>query len=156
MKAGLLRLLAVVVWAALLLGGALSYAGSKERPDPTDRLRAGIREDVADQARASKMLASVDEIEAAIGELNSLIAQERASLAALLRDPGSSRAAVDASLAEFNTARESLARRVLASHAALKAETTAAEWKKLRKLEMEMITFAAAKSIGQAPAGKEN
>jgi hypothetical protein len=119
-------------------------------------LRAGIQEVVADPVRASKMLAAVDEIEAAIGELNSLIAVERASLRALLLDHGSSRAAVDASLAEFNANHEALARRCLTAHAALKAEATAAEWKKLRKLELEMMTFAATRTLGQAaPAGKE-
>jgi hypothetical protein len=50
-----------------------------------------------------------------------------------------------------------LARRVLAAHVALKGEATAAEWKKLRKTEMDMVMFAASKSVGQgAPAGKEN
>ena len=52
--------------------------------------------------------------------------------------------------------REALALRVLTAHAALKAEATAPEWKKLRKLEMEMITSAATRSLGQAaPSGKE-
>jgi hypothetical protein len=157
MKAGLSRSLAGLVWTALLLSVALTYASSKEKPDPAEALRAGIREIVADPARASKMLASVDEIEAAIGELDSLIAEERSLLATLLRDYGSSRAAVDASFVEFDTRRESLARRVLKTHAAFKAEATASEWKKLRKLEMEMVMSAAVKSIGQAaPSGKES
>ncbi|PWB78896.1 MAG: hypothetical protein C3F15_00635 [Holophagae bacterium] len=102
------------------------------------------------------MLAAVDEIEAAIGELNGLIADEGASLRALLLDHGSTRAAVDSSLADFNSKHEALARRCLTAHAALKAEATAAEWKKLRKLELEMMTYAASRSLGQAPSsGKE-
>jgi hypothetical protein len=148
--------LAALACAALLVPVALSFAGSKEKSDPVASLRSGIKEVVADPDRAAKMLAAVDEIEAAIGELNSLIADERASLRALLLDHGSSRAAVDASLAEFNANHESLARRCLTAHAALKAEATAAEWKKLRKLELEVMTFAASRSLGQAaPAGKE-
>jgi hypothetical protein len=157
MKPGLSRFLTVLLGVAMLLSGALAYAGSKAEADPVGKLRAGIEKNVADPSRATTMLAAVDEIEATVGELNSLIAEERASLAALLRDPGSSRAAVDASLEGFNSKRESLARRVLAAHAALKAEATAAEWKKLKKLEMEMVLFAATRSLGQAaPSGKES
>jgi hypothetical protein len=56
----------------------------------------------------------------------------------------------------LNGKQEYLARRCLTAHAALKAEATAAEWKKLRKLELEMMMFAASRSLGQAtPAGKE-
>jgi hypothetical protein len=150
------RLFAALAWAALLVPVALSFAGSKENSDPVASLRSGINEVVADPTRASTMLAAVDEIETAIVELDTLIADERASLRALLLDHGSSRAAVDASLAEFNANHESLARRCLTAHAALKAEATAAEWKKLRKLELEMMTFAATRSLGQAtPSGKE-
>jgi len=156
MNARLSRPLVALAWAALLVPVALSFAGSKEKSDPVASLRSGIQEVVVDPDRAAKMLAAVDEIEAAIGELDRLIADERASLRALLLDHGSSRAAVDASLAEFNAKHESLARRCLTAHAALKAEATAAEWKKLRKLELEMMTFAATRSLGQAaPAGKE-
>ena len=148
--------LAALVSAALLIPAIALWAGSKGEPDPAADLRAGIQDVVADPARASKMLAAVDEIETVIGELNSLIADERASLRALLLDHGSSRAAVDASLTEFNANHESLARRCLTAHAALKAEATAAEWKKLRKLELEMMTFAATRSLGQAtPSGKK-
>lgn len=148
--------LAALACAVLLLPAIALWADSKKDPDPAVQLRAGIQEFVADPDRASKMLAAVDEIETAITELNSLIAGERASLRALLLDHGSSRSAVDASLAEFNANHESLARRCLTAHAALKAEATAAEWKKLRKLELEMMTFAATRSLGQAtPAGKE-
>ena len=148
--------LTALACAVLLVPGIALWAGSKDDPDPAGKLRAGIQEVVADPTRASKMLAAVDEIETAIGELDTLIADERASLRALLLDHGSSRAAVDASLAEFNANHESLARRCLTAHAALKAEATAVEWKKLRKLELEMMTFAASRSLGQAaPAGKE-
>ncbi len=155
MKAGRLRSLAVLAGVALLLSGALSCASSKEKPDPTEKLRTGISETVADPARAAKMLTTVDEIEAAVGELQTLLARERASLVTLLRDHGTSRAAFEASLAEYNTARESLARRVLTAHAAFKAEATAPEWKKLRKLELEMIISAATKALDQAPATGE-
>ena len=156
MNARLSRTLAALALAALIVPVALLVAGSKENPDPVASLRGGIKDVVADPARAAKMLAAVDEIETAIGELNGLIADERASLRALLLDHGSSRAAADASLAEFNAKHESLARRCLTAHAALKAEATAAEWKKLRKLELEMMTFAATRSLGQAaPAEKE-
>jgi hypothetical protein len=140
----------------LLLSLALSCASSKETPDPAAKLRAGIGEIVADPTRAARILARVDEIEAAVREIDTLASRERASLLTLLRDRGSSRAALEASLAEFNTARESLARRVLAAHAALKADATGPEWKKLRKLEMEMITFAATQSVGRESAGKES
>jgi hypothetical protein len=156
MKLRLSHLLAAFGLAAVLLPAVALWAGSKEEPDPAAELRGGIQEVVADPDRAAKMLAAVDEVEGAIGELNSLIADERASLRALLLDHGSSRAAVDASLSEFNAKHESLARRCLTAHAALKAEATAAEWKKLRKLELEMMMFAASRSLGQAaPAGKE-
>ena len=156
MNARLSRTLAALAWAALLVPVGLASAGSKENKDPVADLRSGIKDVVADPARASKMLAAVDEIETVIGELKSLIADERASLRALLLDHGSSRAAVDASLTEFNAKHESLARRCLTAHAALKAEATAAEWKKLRKLELEMMTFAATRSLGQStPSGKK-
>ena len=148
--------LAALVCAVLLMPAIALWAGSNDDSDPVAKLRAGIHEAAADPARASRMLAAVDEIEAAIGELDTLIAGERASLRALLLDYGSSRAAVDASLAGFNAKHESLARRCLTAHAGLKAEATAAEWKKLRKLELEMMTFAATRSLGQStPSGKK-
>jgi hypothetical protein len=156
MKVGPLRSLTALLGATLLLSLALSCASSKKTPDPAVKLRTGISENVADPARAASMLAAVDEIEAAVGELDTLVAKERASLLTLLRDYRSSRSALDASLAEFTTARESVARRALAAHARLKADATAPEWKKLRKLEMEMIMFVATKSVGKAPAGKES
>ena len=155
MKAGLSRSFAAPAGAALLLGAVLSCASAKEAPDPAAQLRAGIGEIAADPARAVAMLAAVDEIEAAAADLHQLVTGERAELLPLLRDHGSPRAAVEASLAAYSTRRDAVTRRVLAAHTALKAETTAAEWKKLRKLEMEMILFAASSSVGQAPAGKE-
>jgi len=147
---------AALVGVAFLSCLALSCASSKEKTDPAGELRAGIGEIVADPARATRMLARVADIEAAVREIDTLAAREHASLLVLLRDNASSRAALGASLAEFNTAREALARRVLAAHAALKADATAPEWKKLRKLEMEMITFAATQSVGRESAGKES
>lgn len=156
MKVGLSRSLAALGCAAVLLPAIALWAGSKEEPDPAAKLRTEIRAAVTNPARASKMLAAVDEIEAAIGELDALITSERASLRALLLDHASTRAAIDASLEEFNTRHEALARRCLTAHASLKAEATAAEWKKLRKLELELMTFAASRSLGQAaPAGTE-
>jgi hypothetical protein len=155
MKAGLSRSLAALAGAALLLGVALSCATSKEAPDPAAKLRAGIGEIGADPARTSAMLAAVDEVEAAAGQLRQLVAGERAELLPLLRDHDSPRATVEASLAAYTTHREVLTRRLLAAHVALKAKATAAEWKKLRKLEREMILFAASSSVGHAPAGKE-
>jgi hypothetical protein len=151
-----LQALAVVLWMALLVPGVPSGAESTAEPDPAASLRSGIAEVVGDPARAAKMVAAVAEIEAATGELNRLVADESAALGALLRDRSSSRAEVDASLASFNSRREALALRVLTAHAALKAEATASEWKKLRKLETEAITSAASRSLGQAaPSGKE-
>ena len=156
MKVGPLRSLTALLGATLLLSLALSCASSKKTPDPAVKLRTGISENVADTARAASMLAAVDEIKAAVGQLDTLVAKERASLVTLLRDYGTSRAALDASLAEFTAARESVARRALAAHARLKADATAPEWKKLRKLEIEMLMFVATKSVGKAPAGKES
>lgn len=151
-----LQALFMVLWMALFVPTVPSGAESTAEPDPAGSLRTGIGEVVADPPRASRMLAAVEEIAAAIGELDSLVADESAALGALLRDRGSSRAEVDASLASFNSRREALALRVLTAHAALKAEATAPEWKKLRKLEMEMITAAASRSLGQAaPSGTE-
>jgi hypothetical protein len=157
MKVGLSRSLVALAGVALALSAATLRAAKKEKEDPAGKLRASVSATVADPDRAARMLATVDEIEAAVGELNTLIAAERTSLAALLADYRSSREAVDASLAGFNRKRDGIARRVLATHAAFKAQATASEWKKLRKLEMEMITFAASRSLGQAaPSGKES
>jgi hypothetical protein len=146
------RSVTLLAGVALLLGSALSCASSKRAPDPAAALRSGIGEVVSDSARAAKMLATVDEIAAAVGDLQALVVRERAALLTLLSDYGSSRAAVEASLAEYNTARESLARRVLTAHAAFKAEATAPEWEKLRKLEQELIMFAATNALDQGPA----
>jgi hypothetical protein len=155
MKARLSRHGSPLLWAVLLLPLAISCATSKDKPDPAENLRAGIRDVVADPGRVSKMLAAVDELQLISGELDMLIAEEQGSLATLLRDYGTSRAEVETSLVAFNTRREHLAQRLLTTHAAVKAEATAPEWKKLRKLELEMIAFAAGKSIGQAaPAGE--
>lgn len=156
MRVPMSRLPGALALAAVLLPAIVLWAGSKDDRDPAAELRAHIREVVADAPRASKMLAAVDEIEAAVGELDILITGERVSLRALLLDHGSTRAAVDASLEQFNTRHEALARRCLTAHCALKAEATAPEWKKLRKLELELMTFAASRSLGQAESsGKE-
>jgi hypothetical protein len=130
----------------------LSCTSSKERPDPVENLRAGIREVVMDPARASKMLTAVDQMEAAIAENRRLIDDERAALLSLLRDYRSSREEIERSLAEFNTRHEASAQSFLATHAALKAEATEPEWKKLRKLEMELLMFAAAQALGEKAA----
>ena len=156
MKANLAWSLAVVAGAAVLLGAGVAVGGAKEPPDPAAKLKAGIREVVADPARAEAMVGAVDEIEAAVREIDALIGAERAALAGLLRDYRATRADVDASVAEFNARREPLARRVLTAHAGLKTQATPAEWKKLRKLELDMVTFAAARTLGQAtPSGTE-
>ena len=155
MKVGFARPLAGIVGAALLVGVALSCASSKQKAEPAAALRAGIRDVVADPARATRMLATVDELEATAGQLDTLIVEARAAIVPLLRDYRSSRAAVESSLAEFNSKRDALAQRMLAAHAALKADATAPEWKKLRKLETEMLLSAAHRSLGTAPAGRE-
>jgi hypothetical protein len=154
MTGGLSRPLAALVGAVLLAGAALSCASSKQAADPAAKLRAGIDELAAAPERTARMLAAVDDIEAAVVELDALVARERAELVALLRDYASPRAEVEASLAGFNASRDALMGRILAAHTALKAGTTADEWKKLRKLEMEMIRFAATKSVGKASAEK--
>lgn len=157
MKVRLSRSRTVLVGVAVLLPLLLSCAGAKEAPDPAAALRTGIRAEVADPARAGQMLAAVDEIEAAVGDLDRLLSSELSAVTALVRDYGSTREAIDASLAELNARREALALRVLTAHASLKGAATAAEWKKLRKLEMDMIRFAAGKSLGQtAPFEKES
>lgn len=150
------RLLVTLCVVALVAGG-LARAGSKHQPtDPAESLRAKITEVVADPERASKMLAAVDDIEATVGELDALLEAEHTELSALLRDSGSSRQAVDASLARFNDQREALAHRILAAHVSLKAAASPSEWKALHKPEMEMITDAASRSLGQsAQSGKE-
>jgi hypothetical protein len=136
MKLRLSHLLAAFGLAAVVLPALALWAGSKDDQDPAGKLRAHIHDVVADPARAAKMLAAVDDVETVIGELDSLIAGERASLSALVLDHGSTRAAVDPSLTAFNSKHEALARRCLTAHCALKAEATAAEWQKLRKLEL--------------------
>lgn len=148
------RGLITLVGAALSLSLALSCASSKQAPEPAANLRAGIGELGGAPERTAKMLAAVDDIEAAVGELNDLIAGERAALVSLLRDYSSTRAEAEASLAGFNDRRDALMERILAAHVALKSSTTPDEWKKLRKLEMEMIRYAATKSVGKPPAGK--
>jgi hypothetical protein len=148
------RCLIVLAGAVLSISVALSCASSKQPPDPAANLRAGIGELGGAPERTAKMLATVDDIEAAVGEASDLVARERAELVTLLRDYSSTRAEAEASLAGFNDRRDALMERILAAHVALKSSTTPDEWKKLRKLEMEMIRFAATKSVGKAPTGK--
>jgi hypothetical protein len=157
MEARLPRSRVRLVCAALLLPFALSCASSQEKPGPAAKLRAEIRDVVADPGRASEMLAAVDEMEAISAELDALIAAERRSLVALVREYATAREEIEKSLAEFNARHESIARRFLEVHASLKAQASAAEWQKLRKPEMEMLASASGKTIGQAkPAGKES
>jgi hypothetical protein len=142
---------------ALLVPAALSCAGSKAPPDPVAELRGGINEIVADEARAATMLAAVDHLEAAIGEADGLIKDERTALIPMFRNYRSSREEIERSLAEFTSRHEAIARRFLTAHVSLKAQATEAEWKKLRKLEISMIQFVASKSLGQtAPFKKED
>ena len=148
------RSLFALAGVALSLSVALSCASSKQAPDPAASLRAGIGELGGAPERTARMLAAVDDIDAAVGELNDLVARERAEIVTLLRDYSSPRAEVEASLAGFNTSRDALMERILAAHVALKSSTTTDEWKKLRKLEMEMIRFAATKSVGKPPTEK--
>jgi cell division septum initiation protein DivIVA len=135
---------------ALLIPLALS-CGSKEPPDVLADMRGGIDEIVSDDARAARMRAALDELESTIVEADSLFEKERITLDAMVRNYGSTREEIERSLAEFNTHHETFARRFLASHAALKAEATAEEWKKLRELEMSVVQEAVAPN----PAAKE-
>ncbi len=133
----------------LLMPAALSCA-AKTPPDPVAELRSGIDEIVADEARAARMQVALEEIAAAIGEADSLFAEERAALIPLVRNHGSRREEIERSLALFNARHESAARRFLAAHAALKAEATPAEWEELRDLEMSVIQSAGSRSSGTA------
>ncbi len=149
------RVLAALAGMTLLLGVALSCASSTQKAAPAAELRAGVREVVADPVRATRMAAAVDELEATAGRLDALLGESHAAIVRLLRDYHSSRAAVESSLAEYNTKRDALAQRMLSAHAALKADATAPEWKKLWKLETEVLKSAATRSLGTESARKE-
>lgn len=141
----------------LLLLVATACTSSKSPPDPVADVRTRIDALVADDARAARMQDALDQLEAALGEADRLFADERASLAPLIRDYSSSRGDFERMLADFNSRHESVARRFLAAHAALKAEATEAEWRELRKLEMETIRLAASRSVGEtAPFRQED
>ena len=159
MKRPLLLEVLVVCCVAATLSTTLLRAspGSKKKADPIADLRAGIAKNVADAERASRMSASVDEMERLIGEAGALVVKRKAELSPLLRDYRASREAVEAKLAEGNDQRAALARKVLEAHVAFKKETTPDEWKKLAKLEEQALGYAAVSSLGQQPLlAKEN
>ena len=141
----------VFVGVVSALPAALAFASSSKEKDPTGDLRAGIAKHVTDPERASRMTASVDEMERTVQTLGALAVRQSETLAPLLRDYGRSREEIEAKLAEVADQRTALARKMLEAHAAFKKETTAAEWKKLAKLEERALAYAAAKSVGQEP-----
>ncbi len=150
-----LRFLGASAGMTLFVAIVLSCASSTQKSAPAAELRAGIREVVADPARATRMLAAVDELEATAGRLDALLGESHAAIVRLLRDYRSSRAAVESSLADYDARRDALAQRMLATHAALKADATAPEWKKLWKLEAQVLKSAAARSLGTDWSRKE-
>jgi hypothetical protein len=130
--------------------------GSKEPPNAVADMRGGINEIVIDPARAARMQAVLDKIEAAVVAADSLYEEERVALEAMVRNYGSSREEIEQSLLGFNALHESYARRFFAAHASLKAEATAEEWKELREFEMSVIQSAATRATEEtAPAENE-
>lgn len=142
-------LAAACVVSTLLSAPAL--AGSKKKADPIGDLRVAIAKNVADPQRATRMTASVDELEGLIRELGALALRQRDAVAPLLRDYTKSREEVEAKLAEFNEQRNALAKKALDVHAAFKRAATADEWWKLAKTEERALAYVAATSVGTEP-----
>jgi hypothetical protein len=153
MKVGQSRSLTLFLCALPLI---LVVACAPKAPkDPAGALRAAVNKNVADKARADKMLAVVAQLEAAAADVDTLVADERALLVPMLSDYGSSRTDVEKALGGFNLRREAIARRFLELHASFKVSATQAEWDQLRKPEMELIKLGASKGVGQTAAPKK-
>jgi hypothetical protein len=139
-----------------VLTTARASASSKKKTDPIADLRTAIVKNVADQDRAAKMSAVVDEMEQLIRDAGSFAGRLNAELVPMLKDYGASREKIEAKFAELNVERAALAEKVLAAHLAFKAAATPGEWKKLKKIEERALAEALAKSVEQPPlAGTE-
>ncbi len=148
-------LLAVCCFA-LVLPATLAVASSKKKTDPIADLRAAIVKNVADPDRAARMSSAVDDMERLIQEAVAFAGKLNVELSPMLKDYGATREVIEAKFAELNVERAVLAEKMFEAHLAFKAAATAAEWKKLRKVEERALVEALAKSLqGEEPAGKE-
>ena len=148
---------ALTFWCvALLLPATLAVASSKKKTDPIADLRAAIVKNVADPDRAGRMSSAVDDMERLIQEAVAFAGKLNVELSPMLKDYGATREVIEAKFAELNVERAVLAEKMFEAHLAFKAAATAAEWKKLRKVEERALVEALAKSLqGEESAGKE-
>lgn len=148
--------LAAAVSAGLIL--LASCAALKQAPDPA-KVQAQIaaareqelelvRATVADPARAERLIELLVERDRLVQEHTGLLVVHREKLAALTADYDARREDFEALLAEFNRQRAAAQGEMIDLVAAMKAATTADEWKtisefQLKRLEPRRLVYGA-------------
>jgi hypothetical protein len=144
---------AVAFLATLLAAALMSACATKEKPSSAevaevklDDLKASVREVVGDEARARKVVALLDEMQAIVAAQSEALTAHESRIKALLADYTTSEADLRSEFAKFNASRTERALRGVEIAAEMRAATTADEWAglhKARKKALNAVTNAA-------------
>ena len=148
---------------ATVAASLLSCASFKELPDPVkvqaqiakarEQEIALVRATVADPKRAERLLQLLAERDRLVEEHARRVVEHREKIALLAADYDARREDFEVLLACFNQQRESAQRETIDLVAAMKAATTADEWKvisrfQLKRLEPRKLVYGAAAQGG--------
>ena len=153
----------LVVGIAILAVSLLSCASLRQLPDP-EKVRAQIAEareqeielvraTVADPERAERLLELLVERDHLVSKHAKRVIEHRERIAALTADYDARREDFEALLADFNRQRAAAQKETIDLVAAMKAATTAEEWKvisrfQLKRLEPQKLVYGAAAQGG--------
>jgi len=98
-----------------------------------------VRATVADPVRAEKLLKLLDERDRLLDGFARRIAEHRSKITALNSDYDATRADFDALLADFNRQRAEAQRETIELVGAMKQTTTADEWRKISKFQLQRL-----------------
>ncbi len=139
----------LVAGTAILAVTMLSCASLRQPPDPA-RVRAQIaeyreqekelvRNTVADPLRVEQFMELLDERDRLVEEHAKMVIEHREKIAALTADYDARREDFDVLFAEFNRRRAAAQRDTIDLVAAMKAVTTAAEWKVIADFQLKRL-----------------
>lgn len=153
----------LIVGIAVMAATLLSCTGLLQRPDPVEVQRQVaeareqeielVRATVADPERAQRLLELLAERDRLVEEHAKRVIEHREKIALLTADYDARREDFEALLAHFNRQRASAQRETIDLVAAMKAATTADEWKvisrfQLKRLEPRKLVYGAAAQGG--------
>ena len=144
---------AAAILSALLAAGVFSACTTKPKPTPSavavtkvDDLAVKVREVVKDEARAAKVVALLEELQAIVAAQGEAVTAHDRQLKVLFADYGTTDAQLRDEFARFNAGRTERADRAIELVTQMRAATTPAEWAGLdraRKNALKAVSGAA-------------